>query len=59
MNVIKSKKNIKLFLGVYLFVFKIDSFISMFPASLGPRLFNISPVGLINALIPLLADLIV
>jgi hypothetical protein len=58
-NVIKSKKNIKSFLNCFLDVSKIGKSNSIFPISSGAKLFIIFPLGLMKALNPLLADLIV
>ena len=55
--VIKSNKNIKSFLDCFLVFFTSGTLSSILPISSGCRLFKIFPSGLINALIPLFADL--
>ena len=55
--IIKSKENIKLLFVLLFLDFIIGKSISIFPASVEFRIFKILPVGLINALIPLFADL--
>ena len=57
--VIKRNKNIKSFLNCFFVSSIIGSLNSIFPISFGCKFFKIFPCGLINALIPLFADLIV
>ena len=55
----KSDKNIKSFLIPFSIFSIIGIFTSIFPISSGCKLFRILPSGLIKALIPLFADLMV